>query len=465
MNQDEQLGESYRVEADPDSVRFILPRRPARTGGLVAIVFGLVFAGFASFWMLGVLGLLDPLFESIFEMPQAPSQHFEHDEDDLKSGSEPLETPATSADPIETPAPTPAKAKPQLPPEFEKMQKQFEEDASGFDIGGVFMALFGIPFLLIGLAVIFAGVLLLVGHAEILLTDQMITSIHRAGPLRRTQTRIASELMKMEIGRSSLLQNVDAESNNRIRARSGYVYNAIHAHFKSEAVLQLGSGQPLPLLRRLAHEIAQEMARLTDQRAVEVTEPHHAAEALEANEPYVAEYVPQKPASTKAVLDQMGSGITLRVPPLGFTKATLPLMLFSLFWCGFVALFTVIMFFTGVPLGFYLFISIFWAVGILVLLLGLNMMRKQAVIDVVHDTLLLTQQSIFGRKMHEWRRDELLDIRVDHSGTSVNNRSLMNLQFVPRDGKVVALFTGRDDDELNWMAAHLRTAMQIRKQD
>jgi hypothetical protein len=141
------------------------------------------------------------------------------------------------------------------------------------------------------------------------------------------------------------------------------------------------------------------------------------------------------------------------------------LLLFGLFWTGFVALFTVAMVSMDVPLPMYLFISIFWAVGLSMLLAAVNLARKQAVLDVVHDTLLVTRQGLFGRSQHEWRTEDLADIRVDHSGMSVNNQPVLNLQVVPREGRVLGLFTGRDEAELHWLAAELRTAMGIRKRD
>ena len=327
------------------------------------------------------------------------------------------------------------------------------------------MALFGIPFLLVGLGIIFAGILMLIGHSEVELTETSLTTLLRAGPLRRTQSRRAADLTHMEIGRStSLASNANGATNHR-RANTGYIYNAIHAHFKSEQPLAIASAYPLSMLRSLAHDLAQEHARIFDRRPVEITEPHHEEETQTQQGPFIPEPLPDKPAGSTAVLDHLGSGICLRVPPLGFTKATMPLMIFSLFWLGFVSVFTFVMVLAGVPLALFLFISIFWLVGLLIFAMGLNMMRKQAVIDVVHDTLLLTQQGIFGRSQHEWRADELIDIRVDHSGTTVNNRPLLNLQFIPREGKVVGLFTGRSDAELHWMAAHLRAAMHMQKRD
>lgn len=457
-------GPTFHVEPHGQGVRIILPRRPATAGGIAAIIFGLFFAGFAAVWILGVVGALDSLIETLFDEPRSSPAQVE----EIESGPEtpePLETPATTPEPLETPAPS--KPKPVIPPQFdfphhEHSSRQQEE---GFDFMRIFMALFGVPFLLIGLGVIFTGILMLIGHSEVELNEQAITTILRAGPLRRTQSRIAGDLTHLEIGRAASLVSNSNEGSPHRRAGTGYIYNAIHAHFKSEQPLAIASGYPLSMLRSLALTLAQEHARLLDGRPVEISEPHHEEETSAANQPYTPEIVPPQPLGSRAVLDQLGSGISLRVPPVGFTKSTMPLMLFSMFWLGFVSLFTLMMYFIGVPLAMYLFISIFWGVGILVLLLGLNMMRKQAVIDVVHDTLLITQQSIFGRSQHEWRADELIDIRADHSGTSVNNRPLLNLQFIPREGKVVSLFTGREDDELHWMAASLRTAMHMRKQD
>jgi len=446
----------YRTEPLPDGVRFVLPRRQGGRGGICLILFGLMFSGFAVFWILGATGLLDPLIDSVTgsAMP-APSESPAEFEDD----EEPVESPEPSAS---TPAPKPPSNPPQprsTPP---------SNSSGGFDIGRLFFGLFGIPFFLAGLMPITIGIMAIFGHSEIEVTAAQVCSIDRAGPIRLRKCRPADQLTHFQIGRPTNLTTSQQSQLNR-KPQPKFMTHAIHAHFGESATITMASGYSIVTLRDLAKDIAGEHQRITGRDRVQVIEDHdeHASDEVErlSNEPAIPETVPPQPMDSRVSVDRLSSGLTFRVPPTGFRKGSLGLLLFGLFWCGFVSLFTLAMIGMGVPWEMFLFISIFWAVGIAMLLAGINLARKQAVLDVVHDTLLVTRQSLFGRGQHEWRAEDLADIRVDHSGMTVNNKAVLNLQIIPREGRVLGLFTGRDETELHWLAAELRVAMGMRKRD
>jgi hypothetical protein len=55
----------------------------------------------------------------------------------------------------------------------------------------------------------------------------------------------------------------------------------------------------------------------------------------------------------------------------------------------------------------------------------------------------------------------LTAIRADASSMEVNHRPVIQLQIHPRAGKKVGLLSGRNEDELRWMATRLRRALNV----
>lgn len=477
MPADESHEIRYVTEPILEGVRFILPRiAGGAKGGCCAILFGMMFSGFALVWMAGVSGLLDPFLESVvepifegFDDANDREQMRKHREEVDKYFDEDgqlkpkLETPGP-----ESPGPeTPSAESPNTPPTAPNATTKSPRSVSrGFDFGSIFMMLFGIPFFLAGLAPITMGILIMLGHSEVEITQDFVTSTSRAGPLRRRQKRIATDLIRLEVGRGPHHREKAQQAIASGKPKPTFSINAIHAEFKDASPLTLAAGYPMATLRALAKDIESEHQRITSVRNVAIEEPHvKGEESAPATEPYVPETVPPQPVSSVVDIERVSSGFTLRIPPAGFSKAAMAPFLFGVIWCGFTLIFTLVMLATGVPLIMLAFISIFWLAGIAVLVLGLSMMRRKAVIDVVHDTLLVTQQGLFRRTQNEWRTEDLLDVRVDHSGTTVNNHAIQNLQFVPREGSIVGLGTGRDEEELHWMAAEIRTALRMKKRE
>src|SRR5262249_45988138 len=155
-------------------------------------------------------------------------------------------------------------------------------------------------------------------------------------------------------------------------------------------------------------------------------------------------------------------GVTLLVPPAGLWRGSKGLFLFSLIWCGFMAVFDGLLLafaekreFVG-PVVMVLFSLLFWAIRVGMLLGAVQMARGGAVLGVVGDGLLILQTGPFGTKRHEWNRDALADVRTGPSGMAVDHVPVLELQVHPRQGKPVGLLGGRDDAELQWLATLLR---------
>ena len=107
-----------------------------------------------------------------------------------------------------------------------------------------------------------------------------------------------------------------------------------------------------------------------------------------------------------------------------------------------------------------LFISLFWLVGIGMLLAGWNMGRREAALAVVDGKLLVMQTGLRRSKRREWPIDEIASVRVGPSGMAVNDVPVMELQIHGHKGKLLGLLAGRDKNELAWMASVVRRAMK-----
>src|SRR2546423_243730 len=100
---------------------------------------------------------------------------------------------------------------------------------------------------------------------------------------------------------------------------------------------------------------------------------------------------PVQPVGSQIAIERFADGVTIKVPPAGLFGGTQGLFVFALIWNGFVGVFTVVM--LAVFLGTAAkhdqaiwiapaILSIFWLVGIGILLGSINMGRRQAAIAV-----------------------------------------------------------------------------------
>ncbi len=177
--------------------------------------------------------------------------------------------------------------------------------------------------------------------------------------------------------------------------------------------------------------------------------------------------VPDQPAGSNVVLNCQDQDLTLKVPPAGLLKGSKGMFVFSLIWLGFMAVFTPMWFLSDTApggteaLGLLAFLSLFWAIGGGLLVASIHMGRRRAIIDVVGGVLLISRAGLFGTKQVEFETGQVRAVRVGASGLKVNNVPVMELQILPVEGRKVGLLSQRNDDELEWIAATLRTAIQV----
>jgi len=181
----------------------------------------------------------------------------------------------------------------------------------------------------------------------------------------------------------------------------------------------------------------------------------------------------KQPAGTAITIERFQDGVTIQVPPAGLWKGTRGLFAFAVLWIGFMAPFTLCM--GGAILGgqqvqkgneavwvLPLLLSVFWSVGIILLLVALNMGKRRAALAVTGGSLMVLQTGLFGTKQRAWGPGEVDSIRAAPSGMEVNEVAILELQIDGSGGKF-RLLAGRTDAELERIARELRRALRIRR--
>lgn len=397
---------AYQHVATADGARYILPRRqlgPGRWLGLLPILFGCFFSGFALFWMWGASGAMW------------------------------------------------------------NNQGRFQW------IGLTFM-LFGLPFVLVGFMPIGMGLTVIAGRGEVIVRNGKLIAREKIGPFFWSRKRQVDGIERFELVRDYQSKNNTAQKMNLGKFSA---FRAVGSDIKPMIVAW---GYERDMLEELANHLAQRcQARGPTKLFNESTDEIAVVDAPEEDDITDTETptdgrLPDPPAKTKILLDVHDAGVTLTIPPAGLrSKGAMGMLTFSLIWCGFMAVFTTLMVFAedgtknlwvAIP-----FIGLFWAIGIGMFLGALNSAKQQAIIDVVgfppNAVLLITRQGLFATKQQEIPLEQIEAIRMDNSGMEVNDVPVKNLQVHRKQGKKIGLLSGRDEDELKWVAAVLRYALDV----
>ncbi len=412
------LTEDVREVLLPDGVRWVLPRRQlgkARHAGWVFVGFGLAVAAFMVFWMWGT----------------------------------------TSAG--------------------------IEQVREGQRFGWALIAFgaFGVIGLIVGMGMTGFGLALATNltHSEIAITRDRLRAIERFGAMRWTRRRPIDAIEKLEIDTQLIVSKARRSGGTKAMALGELNPDlaAMRAVGQGIQPLILAAGYPCAMVERMAHVLAERLendgrAKLFDDARgrVKVVEYSPDDEDKPDEQREAARLEP--PVGARSTLDQRDDGLTITVPPGGFFKGTKGLGCFAVLWNLFVGAFVVVMVLSalGVIPGedgagpgwlVFLFMLPFVAVGVGMMLFAVNMGRRQAIIDVVGDVLLISYEGLFGTKQHEWPADAVEKIIVGPSGMQVNNQPVMELQVHRREGGKVGLLGQLDDEELEWIALILRRGL------
>lgn len=178
------------------------------------------------------------------------------------------------------------------------------------------------------------------------------------------------------------------------------------------------------------------------------------------------------PAGSQIAIERFADGLTIQIPPGGLWRGTKGLFFFAVIWNGFLLFLTPCL--VGAVLGnegqknadqavwiLPLILSIFWLVGIGILVGSINMAYRKAAIAVTGGTLMVIQTGIFGSKQRDWESGDVGAIRAGPSGMTVNDKPVLELQILDGGGSKFGLLAGRSDEELGWLARELAAALAV----
>jgi len=197
------------------------------------------------------------------------------------------------------------------------------------------------------------------------------------------------------------------------------------------------------------------------------------------------EAMPQ-PAASTAQLVQDSTTTTIVLPPRGFKGMVRTMLVFALVWLAAISGFSLV-FVSGITFvngiswetipAILIFVP-FWAIGIGMLLGSIQSARRKSVFILSRsDGLIFSQAGPFRKSEKQWPAASITRIHMDRSGTVINNKPVMELQIhsmaqAPAGGisaasaaasppaeKKDGMLSGRDEEELKWIASTLRAAL------
>jgi hypothetical protein len=230
----------------------------------------------------------------------------------------------------------------------------------------------------------------------------------------------------------------------------------------------MGKGNPYGLLMNRNADELRWMATLLRQRLLSGT----AAAAVPTADTRLVPFHErgEQPAGSDVVMEQSAGSVTLRVPPTGIWRSNKASLLAGIIWCSTFAVGNFFLLTSGVlprdiPVPMLLFAGIFdlifSAAGLIAIGQAVYLGRREAVLALVGDELMVLQTSPLGSKRNQWHRAEVADVGVGMGQMVMNNQPTIELQVLPRSGAPVGLLTGRDAAELEWIATVLRRALRM----
>ena len=328
------------------------------------------------------------------------------------------------------------------------------------------------PFVLLGLTLLSIGKSLPRGYGEVLVTRDKLQVIDRVGFWRFRRHRPIDAVTGLEV---VTLDTSSASSETGLSSSLAALRElaVVKAFCKTGPVMLVAVGYDSQLLRELADDLALQLEKSTDLRRIHrsdkpaVTVSQRTFTELAGSLTSISSHVQQnelreQPVTSKIRVESIEGGLSVNIPPSGVVKGSKGLIFMAVFWLIITGGISLAMLSDrSLPWVAIPFMGLFWAIGIGMVVAAMHMGRKRAIMDVIGDTLLVTESGMFGTKQHEWSAEQITSIRMGPSGMKVNNRDVMQLQVHPTQGKHVGLFTGRDKDELCWLATLLNDELAL----
>jgi hypothetical protein len=165
-----------------------------------------------------------------------------------------------------------------------------------------------------------------------------------------------------------------------------------------------------------------------------------------------------QPQSSKITCIPTPDTLTFIIPRTGFTGVAAFVLLFAAIWLGISGtvliafLVTFVRHFNLQDLAPLLILPVFLLIGLVALLISLQLAFRKAVLLATRDSLVYTQSGPLRKSEFQYNASDLQSIRIAPSNVAVNGRQLPELKILSKSTTPRGLFTGREDNELNWLA-------------
>ncbi|MCX7819757.1 MAG: hypothetical protein N2652_11235 [Kiritimatiellae bacterium] len=316
----------------------------------------------------------------------------------------------------------------------------------------VFFGILALPGLLLGAALIAAGVaiyqgrsrtILEVGRGHLRLTEEFLG-------FRHTWSR------RLERIRGFSWESVGGgTSASRPPARlSGSV--ALLAGVVGEKPLCVAPFYPAGLLRPLAEALAQMTGRPVagGAEAADCSDGVRGAAAIEPE--------PPPPVHTKVTVVEGPEGIAIDAPPAGLLRGSHGLIIFAAMWLVFWGLMAWAALAAGGGMGrMFLPVLLFGGVGVALLLWSVQLGRQRVLIAANASVLAVRRRGPLRNREERYPRTDLAAVRCGPSGIEVNKRPVMELQFHFHNRPKVGCMSHLSEEELRWLAAKLRRCLGV----
>jgi hypothetical protein len=320
-------------------------------------------------------------------------------------------------------------------------------------VGEVITVAFLSVFCWFGLMPFWIGLFIVCGRCRVEWRDGRLSTTEVAGPIRWRRKFQKTALRKISVIKGN------PKTNGQPMKGAVPGFGAIGVEFEKGKNRLLALGYPGEWLEALAKDLSERVAVPWNHTAPPVVE------VIDRQNNFEMSDVAQKPASSQIRIEPQGNGMHLIIPPAGLWKGSKGMMTFAILWCGFMAVFTTMVFlipskskdaWIAGP-----FVAAFWAIGIGLLTAAVNMGKRRAIFVVENQNLRLAQKNLFGTKTWNWAPGEISAIGVGPSGMEVNHVPVIELQIHPLNGKKAGFFAGRNEEELRWLATELRRGVNV----
>ncbi len=352
----------------------------------------------------------------------------------------------------------------------------------------LFLLLFFIPFIITPIKMIFRLLTYFQPSCvEITLGDDRLYAVERKGFLSSRSKRKRSGIRLIRVAEldDELVRNITKKNPDVADGIKKMIKDESRGHAiyitteKSNKDWVIAAGYPRDLLASVAYALAEACGQdasavlnvesKNDAPAVEITPTAEEITTQQITQQTTGVILP-KPASSSAIVVDSGKDVTIVLPPNGFRGGSRAMLIFSFIWLAFVnVMLTVIVLASlkiiggevhGNPLGGVFVLGLFELIGFAMLLGAIHFARQKTVMIAGKQQLFITQVSPIKKTEKQWDSEMIEKITWGPSGTEVNGKPLMQLQVIATGGKKHGLLSGRNDDELAWLAQELSRAIR-----